>query len=253
MDWLKDKKNQPIIAVVLAVIIFGVLFFVLRPIIFGNKSEDTASQTASDTMAQPNADPNMANPSATPATPGAPAAPAAPGAATTPATASQSTQTAQASAGATPMEPWRSDPFQPVGYKPPKKRVVRKLPIVDFPFPPILLPKEEHETVVYQETPQPVRRMAGLLLNKRVYAIIETNGTSEVVQPGQVLKDHLARVEKIEQDKVILKTTDKKPRYIVVRMASSPRTDIGAGASTPSTPGSPGMPMPTTGRMRQRM
>lgn len=133
------------------------------------------------------------------------------------------------------MEAWRSDPFLPVGYKAPKKRVVRKLPIADFPFPTVLLPKTDIQKTEYQEAQQPVRRMAGLLLNKRVYAIIETNGSTEIVQPGQQLKDHLAVVEKIEQDKVILKTTDKKPRYIVVRMASSPKNDIGTGAVSGET------------------
>ncbi|MEN6356578.1 MAG: hypothetical protein ABFD83_05780 [Armatimonadota bacterium] len=250
MDWLKDKKNQPIIVTVLSVIIVGVLIFFLRPVIFGNKANDTAAQTSPDMTAQPAADPNAAGPTPGPTT--TPGAPATPDASAT----AQPTQTAQASSGATPMMAWRSDPFLPVGYKPPKKRIVRKVPIVDFPFPSVLLPRVEHSTVDYQEAQQPIRRMAGLLLNKRVYAIIETNGSTEIVQPGQELKDHLARVVKIEQDKVILKTTDKRPRYIVVRMASSPRTDIGAGASSgQSTPGGAGTipPMPRGARTRPTM
>jgi hypothetical protein len=223
MDWLKDKKNQPIIAIAAAVVIVGVLVFVLRPMIFGGgSSSDTGGETpAADTSGmQPPQDPNTMPPS----TPGMPAA------APTGATPSQQgTQTAQASSGPTPMEKWRSDPFLPVGYKPPKKHAVRKLPIVDFPFPRIPIPRNEDEIVQIQDVVQPVRRMAGLLLNNRVYAIIETNGVTEIVQPGDKLKDQLAVVEKIEQDKVILKTTGKKPRYIVVRMASSPKV---AEAST---------------------
>ncbi|MHB9038470.1 MAG: hypothetical protein ACYC64_17600 [Armatimonadota bacterium] len=251
MDWLKDKKNQPVIAIVAAVIIVGVLFFVLRPMIFGGGSSSDTTAAAPDAGMMPMAtDPNA----------GVPAAPS-PDASATPA---QPVQTAQVSTGVTPMEPWRADPFLPVGYKPPKKEKVRKLPIVDFPFPRIPLPPKERDEEQVQDVAQPARRMAGLLLNNRVYAIVETNGSSEIVQPGDTLKDRLAVVEKIEQDKVVLKTTGKKPTYIVVRMAASPRTDLAPVADTPSRssgggmrppggPMMPPMPGPPGGRSRNRM
>lgn len=246
MDWLKDKKNQPIIAIVAAVIIVGVLVFVLRPMIFGGgSSSDTSGETpAADTSGmQPSAGPNMAPPGAPTATPAANPAGAAP--------AQSETQTAQASNGATPMEKWRSDPFLPVGYKSPKKQAVRKLPIMDFPFPRIPIPKKDDDIVQIQDTVQPVRRMAGLLLNNRVYAIIEQNGTTQIVQPGTMLNDHLAVVEKIEQDKVILKTTGKNPRYLVVRMASSPQAESAVDSNAPANTPAVGMPgAGTTGRTR---
>ena len=246
MDWLKDKKNQPIIAIAAAVIIVGVLVFVLRPMIFGGGSSgDTGSDApAADTSgAQMSTDPNMAPPGTPAATPAAVPAGATP--------AQSGTQTAQASNGPTPMEKWRSDPFLPVGYKPPKKQAVRKLPIMDFPFPRIPIPKKDDDIVQIQDTVQPVRRMAGLLLNNRVYAIIEQNGTTQIVQPGTMLNDHLAIVEKIEQDKVILKTTGKNPRYLIVRMASSPEAQSAVDTTTPANAPAIGMPgAGTTGGTR---
>lgn len=95
-------------------------------------------------------------------------------------------------------------------------------PIRDFPF--TTLPGVTISRKVQKEKPeiqQPPRRMAGILLNDRVYAIIESGTGSEVVQPGDYLKDRLAMVQRIEPDKVVLKTVDEKPRYITVRMASS--------------------------------
>jgi hypothetical protein len=221
MDWLKDKKNQPIVAIVAAVVIVGALFFMLRPMLFGGNASRSAPAAA------PNAGMPMAGPdmSGAPMPPGMPSTPAQ----VTNAAPVQPMQTAQVSAGTTPMEPWRADPFLPVGYKPLKKGPARKLPIVDFPFPRIPLPPKERIQDMVPDAVQPSRRMAGLLLNNRVYAIIESNGSSEIVQPGDTLKDRLAIVEKIEQDKVVLKTTDKRPRYIVVRMAASPRTDLNVG------------------------
>ncbi|MCE5315707.1 MAG: hypothetical protein ABFD49_07910 [Armatimonadota bacterium] len=218
MDWLKDKKNQPIIAVVAAVIIMGVLIFVIRPMIFGGGSSGD----------QASAPPEMGTPP-----PSEPAAQVPEAALPSDTGAAPPAGTAQASTSSTPMEPWRADPFLPVGYKAPVKARVRKLPISDFPFLRISIPPKDVEQIQVQDAVQPARRMAGLLLNKRVYAIIDTSGVSEIVQPGDRLKDGLAVVEKIEQDKVILKTTDKKPKYIVVRMAASPRTDLGTAAGAP--------------------
>ena len=105
-----------------------------------------------------------------------------------------------------------------------------------------------------------MRRMAGLLLSGRVYAILETNGTTEVVQPGDSLNDRLATVDRIESDKVILKTTDKTPRYITVRMAGASHVDTSTreyardreppGLPTGAYPPGGGMPRGPHGRPR---
>jgi len=136
------------------------------------------------------------------------------------------------------METWRGDPFLPIGYKARKKLIRVTAPIRDFPF--ITLPGVSVATKVKREKPeiqQPPRRMAGILLNDRVYAIIESNGGSEVVQPGDYLKDRLAMVQKIEPDKVVLKTVDEKPRYITVRMAASAHTNTPANSVSGGSPG----------------
>jgi len=90
---------------------------------------------------------------------------------------------------------------------------------------------------------QPSRRMAGILLGDRVYAIIETNGIAQVVQPGDYTTDRLAVVERIEPGKVVLKTVDEKPRYVAVRMAASPVSQT-VTPSQPTGPGQPNFPGP---------
>lgn len=116
----------------------------------------------------------------------------------------------------------------PIGYKPPKvEKNKPKPPIVDFPFPVLPTGIKPIGPSDKPELPQPARRMAGILVSDKIYAIIETNGQSEIVQPGDTLKDRLAVVQKIERDKVLLKTKDEKPRYILVRMAASPKQGAG--------------------------
>ncbi|MGC8861991.1 MAG: hypothetical protein ACP5R5_04350, partial [Armatimonadota bacterium] len=66
----------------------------------------------------------------------------------------------------------------------------------------------------------------------------------EIVQPGDMLEDRLAKVERIERDKVILKTTDKVPKYITVRMTSAPRATASSSGVTTTPTGPAGPPMP---------
>lgn len=229
MEWLKDPKNQPKVAIVLSafIVLMGVLFYFLY--IKGPSTEvptttaDTSAQT-SDTNAGLTPPVSSGGPAATETASSAPAG----GPAPPPGPQAQVVS-------ADPMEAWRSDPFLPVGYKPPKARDRNVKPIIkDFPFAriPVKL-RIDGGDEEKPELPQPVRRMAGILVNNRVYAIIETNGEAEIVQPGDTLRDRLAVVEKIERDKVVLKTKDEKPRYIVVRMAASPRQPT-VGTETPT-------------------
>lgn len=253
MDWLKDKKNQPIVAAILAVIIVGVgvlLYFT----VFSSGSSDTAGtdagvppdQQAMGTPAQsgpaPGANPAGTAPTAPAGTPAAPttAAPPTTGAATAPA----GQPATGAAVAAAPLETWRGDPFLPVGYKPPPKN--RPKPrILDFPFITLPHPVSQQKLPPPVEKAQPIRRLAGVMLNGRVFAIIESNGKSDIVQPGQPLSDGLATVERIEADKVILKTIDKTPRYLVVRLASAPRRPSSTTSPTETvTPGGGPMGVP---------
>ncbi len=251
MDWLKDKKNQPIVAAALAVIIIGVGVVVYFTMFAGKSAPTTTDPTApgasGGTAAPTTADMAGYPPGTTPmpdaAMPGTPDATASPGAA---AAAPAPTPPG----GAVPMEVSRSDPFLPAGYKPPPKNVPKpKPPIRDLPFGNwSQVPIKGREKLI-PDLVQPVRRMAGLIVSDRIYAIIETNGLSQIVQPGDVLDDRLAKVERIERDKVVLKTMDKVPKYITVRMTSAPRT---ASTVTPSTSGSEGVPSPTGSSGRPR-
>lgn len=239
MDWLNDKKNQPIIigAFVLILIVAGYVVWKTNFSSPSGSSSETVSNTPSPSgpMVQPTPGTTptgapMPTPGPVPGTPSAatptPAGPR-PGAAMV--------------ATAMPMETWRDDPFLPVGYKPPKHVVRPVPPIYDLPIPD--LPRY-HKTIIKEQADQvvqqPMRRMAGLLLSGRVYAILETNGKTEVRQPGDMLDDRLAMVDRIERDKVILKTVDKVPRYITVRMAGASRVDV----STPAAPAGRGAPLP---------
>ena len=79
------------------------------------------------------------------------------------------------------------------------------------------------------EPVQPSRRKAGILLNGRIFEVIETNGKFGVVQPGDGLADRLAVVDRVERDRVILKTTSKNPRFITIRMAAGNRASRSRG------------------------
>lgn len=265
MDWLKDKKNQPIVAAIAVVVIlvvgFGVYWFGFRP---AGSSAPPMDQTAQvdpaggmPSGAPPAGAPATPAPGAMPgAMPGAtPAASPAPGAAPAPGTAPAATPGQAPATGAAgtqvasikPMETWRSDPFEPIGYKPVKKGK-QTPPIWDFPFEP--LPHRIHKVIDDKsggkpEIQQPSRRMAGILLNNRVYAILESNGSSQVVQPGDYTTDRLAMVERIESDRVVLKTVDSKPKYVTIKMAASPIVrEVTTSTSQMGQMGGPPMPMP---------
>ncbi len=245
MEWVKDPKNQPIVAAIAIVVIIGVGIFYYFSFIKPPAPAPAATETAPAPGAEvaPASAPGAAPPPAPGMDPAATAGTPDPSAGTAPAASAPAASTSAQVASVTPMETWRSDPFMPIGHKA-KKAVRVTPPIRDFPF--VTLPGVRGRKQVEQESPeiqQPPRRMAGILLNDRVYAIIESNGGSEVVQPGDYLKDRLAMVQKIEPDRVVLKTVDKKPRYITVKMARSAREE------TPTTPGpssvgGPRVPMP---------
>lgn len=242
MDWLNDKKNRPIVVVILSVIIVGAL--VGSWMMFKPASDTSAGMTGDPVNGPVSTDPN-ALPVATTPDPNAAAGTSAPVTGATGAPAATAPAQGGVQVAAVPMESWRGDPFLPVGYKPIRKPTVKPKPrIYDLPlgalFPPPVMDRDKWKKFTEVEQPQPARRMAGLLLNDRVFAIIESNGSSEIVQPGDVLRDGLAVVEKIERDKVILKTRDKPSRYLTVGMAAAAKTASGASDQNSNTTPSSG-------------
>lgn len=153
-----------------------------------------------------------------------------------------------------PVEKSRSDPFAPLGVKIPKSFASSLVPVLkphisDFPVKR-LFTTSSSATIEVQLVPdpvQPARRMAGILLNSRIFAILETNGKYEIVQPGDTLADRLASVERVERDRVILKTTGKRPRLITVRMAAGNRNTGGTGMPGNTRPGGGAAPVPGMG------
>lgn len=274
---INDKKNLPIV-VGAVVVLLAVVGFVGFKTLKGPEIPPAPTQTASatpgmDTSATapgttPSPTPGATSPApVTPAAtaptagaPGMPGGPAtgAPGAPGAPgmATPGQPAATDMAKAIVpVPRELYRPDPFAPLneGKKGPKgPPPVQRLdvPMLGrlFAQPPALPPSD-----VVAITPEPQRRVAGILLGNRVSALLQTPDGFETVTPGGTLRDG-SIVQRIERDRVIIKTADQRPRIIEIKLAGA---DIlgqqgGASSGTPSTgrymprpggiPGMPGMP-----------
>ena len=156
----------------------------------------------------------------------------------------------KAAVAASPMEAPRSDPFAPAGV--PAVPVVEVSaatpPVADLPMPRIAqgVPAVTNRAPA-PEPVQPVRRMAGLVQNNGLCAVIETNGKSEIVQPGDTLSDGLAVVQKIEPDKVVLRTVGDSPRELTIGISPAPVASRPPSLDQPSQP-SPGIGMPIAGR-----
>lgn len=245
MDWLKDKKNLPIIAGIAGLVIaLVVVFFIMQ----ARKSSATGADMygssgapAGDIAMQGGVMPTPPAPVPTATMAGVPGTPVAVNGIKT-----------------TPSEASRPDPFKPF-YDPKKKQPPP--PPLYVPSPGRLFPprasieiQKGYERQVQELAPQPQRRMAGLLYNQRLYAILETNGESQVVKPGDITSDGTAKVEIIEPTKIILRTLTADPKdskIVEVAMANSNRpveqTQQTQGAS-PSTPYSPYGPQPTPTR-----
>lgn len=296
--WLNDKKNQPIIIGVLVgvVVLVAVAWFLMGR---SSGGDTTTASAPSDSTSAPAGLPGGAPtapgapgaapgaPGAEPSAPGAPGATPGPGAAPAPAAApgaapgaapmatpeAAAPAAASGAAGAAgaagakagakqaPLEEYRADPFRPYfGAKPRRTKLAftAKLPKPEIrKIAPVIVDQAaQRETL----PPQPVRRMAGLLKNGRVYAIIESGGATTIVKAGDQLDENVA-VDTILPDKVILRSTKTKhPIFVEVPKAAGqavrrePRQPAatpeapgraGRGGRMPSMPGAPGaMPPP---------
>lgn len=255
MEWLQDRKNLPYVIGGVGVVIVAAGVFLLLQIRgrsdnLGPPTTQQATTDYSGGMATPSGTAAVPSPSAVPgpagtiapttstglATPGAPAAPA---------VAPASKPEAVVAANPVPIETWRADPFVPTSEgrpprQPPRPRL--EIPMLDRLFAPKPKPVE---SISDRLIPLPPRRVAGILFSDRVSALIQTPDGWETVKPGGTLRDGTI-VERIERDRVVLRTVDKKPRLIEVRLAAStipvaqPQQGVG-GTPGGGTPGySPG-------------
>ena len=182
--------------------------------------------------------PAVPSPAAGPGYPGGPVA-AAPGA-------------AEPTVKVPPMLPYRKDPF--VAFtgaygKPSRKELL--MAVLPALFRPRLAPagvaEISREEILEVLPPQPVRRMAGVLWNGKVSAILETAGEIDIVRPGQVVTrgNSKVQVESIEPDGIVLKTLDtREPMTIRVSLSGSAAAREAGGTTTtgmaPIYPSSPG-------------
>jgi|DewCreStandDraft_4_1066084.scaffolds.fasta_scaffold16795_2 hypothetical protein len=253
--WLNDRKNLPIVVGALVVVLL-VAIVVWRLTAGGGGTEVSTGDLppAADQTGMPEGMP--------PGTPGAPGAPAAPGTPGTPVATPGADQTGAAPAGAAPagekeppIEEARVDPFMP--YFGPKPRRTKLSFTSQLPKPEIrrVAPVQLDLTVEEEEERQPPRRMAGILKNGRVFAIIvEERGETPVttiVKPGDVLGQDLT-VERILTDKVIVRSERTGRTMEIPKSAGRVQPRQPAAPTTPRARpgGSPGpvpMPMPRGG------
>ena len=254
-DWLNDKKNLPIIIAITVVVVLAALALVYLTMFKGSGGAEETAPTAADSTGYPSA---PDSPGGAPPAPGGPSAPSTMQPQTGQLEASPPTQESDAGSNGqkkAALLPSRPDPFLPLDYKPPKRAV--KPRIVLPPIGILGVPKaidQRAQTAPTEEVlpPQPSRRMAGILYNSKIHAILETNGEAIVVKPGDIVENGNVRVDSIEPNRIILSwLRTKKPLPIEVRMSETPtgETDFGSSSGTgelgpgaPSTPRMPGLP-----------
>lgn len=262
----QDKKNLPIIAGLLAVILVVAVVFILRGSSGG--SGGTAAGTdpaagdmaaagmeAGDPAASPEAggmpgpgDPAMGDPGmGDPALEGgdemaaAEGAPAADGAATT-------------FPKGEPVEPFRTDPFVPITNERPVPRLPVMPPVVIAIQPPDPMPIPATVNVIPASVqPDKVagevrRRLSGVLWNGRVVAILESpdQQRADIVRPGDRIPDLNLFVKSITRDHMVVIDERVGPEQeIVVDLRALPRAaapQMGMGMAPGMEPGMPGMP-----------
>jgi hypothetical protein len=249
MDFLNDKKNQPIIAGVLIAIILlagGIFYFTqLRP--SAPVSAPPTDQTITPPQATPPAggDTSGQNPTAQ-AGGGFTGAPAG----GQPVASGQgAVNVAKGPGGPKPVLKARPDPFKDLNPPKARKRIVVREAI---PYPTTLIVPRKRPVIAEQiamaqaDTTQ--RRMSGVIFNGTVTAILEIDGNYQIVKPGDVVEGGAMVVDKIEPNKLILRSvaaSGTKPRYVEVKMAVSSTASEGGSASVSTPP-----PPPSSSRGR---
>jgi hypothetical protein len=233
-DWLNDKKNLPIIGAVTGVLLVAAVYLVWMSMRGSAPSPPTETRTVYPTG--PEQPMPMGAPGATPYA-------AAPPTATTTVQPAAATTTPEGKPGVkVSLLPSRADPFVPFDYKPLKYRPKPRIMLP--PIGPLVTrwedlgkPKPPDENVL---PPQPVRRMAGVMHNGRVFAILETAGETIVVKPGDIVENGNVRVDAIEPDRIILSwLRTPKPIPIEVRLSEGTGAESGMAAPTETTPVTP--------------
>ncbi len=79
-------------------------------------------------------------------------------------------------------------------------------------------------------------RVSGVMVSNGAYAIVENNGESAVVQPGDYLPGEDVRVVSIQSDGITVRTTDNQTIHIGVSEGGSQTPGMNSGASGVGSP-----------------
>ena len=144
-------------------------------------------------------------------------------------------------------DPYRVDPFQRLIEPPPPPRQPPPPPppaaVVQVGIPPVMMGALP-EVLIAREGPY--RRTAGVLWNNQVWAIIETEKTTAVVQPGDVVEGNTVRAISPQGLILAIQGGEEVDVELAGRGAASRPRAAPAGMSTP--PGRPSLPgAPTPG------
>ena len=173
-EWVQDPKNAPKVAIIFGGVLVVVIFVMLMQfgIIGGGEAPIGPDMSGGVPGAEAPGSVPGASPPAGPAPAALGPAPGAP---------------APATASVGPMLPYRKDPFLPFAGMPTQKDFMSiLLPNLRRPriAPAPVIDQTPEQQMAQALPPQPFRRMAGVLWNGRVKAILETAGETDIVWPG---------------------------------------------------------------------
>jgi hypothetical protein len=141
-----------------------------------------------------------------------------------------------------PKPPTRKDPFKsPDELVPPPVPISEALPAT----PPLYVEERVREISTptadqfVRDTPDPPMRMAGALWGNRVYGVLEINGSTQVVNPGD--KVGIYRVERVERDRIVMSRPGRKGRrQVEAQLSGNPALANQYPAGDQGVPGGPG-------------
>ena len=259
----KGMKNLLVVVgavIAVAIVAFAVIYFT-KPGLIGLGPSDQASSSATPppaaALAPPPASPMpMAHPAKMASAKGAPAAKNKAAKATNTKVAAKPTkQPAKAQAKVAKVNPAmakkpgavqvaslvgapataRPDPFVIPGVRaiaPPKPSVTSfaPTPVVTNWVPPVVHTPPPPPSPATAQATLPNDRVAGIMLNNGVYAIMDADGQSQVVQPGDTLPGG-EKVVSIQSDSVTLRTTDNQT--VNLPLSAGTGSDMGAPGYPP--------------------
>lgn len=243
MNIFKDKKNAPIVVGLVVIVAIAAVLFSLYATgnIGGSGSSDTAAvpAAASPTASVP------APPTRSGSIPGTPSAGPAP--LPVQSAAASGKPVAAASAKKPPLMLTTKDPFRlpKVKNEDPgaSGRAVAALSRAQIPALSIASYRSRDSikppsSVSPIAAPNPNQRVSGVLYSNGIYAILETNGNSEAVRPGQAVEG--GRVISIQSDGLTLLTDNKQTVKVPLAPGSGSGGSPGGGFPGGGFPGGGG-------------